>query len=196
MCMCLYWDSYSVFGFVNFLLDLLHRLHRPHNLLLYQIVAPTVAFLGITLLRPQTAWLPLNLPAPLENSIKNYKRKQVDNMANSCPASTFQFSSVFLSVEAVEPPCPALLPLRLLPLCALYGLFFVVLTELKIAAGEISYYPRLKPPTAIVASASDSGSGSTCVKSCAAYAARWKNSRSATRARYLHAFCGLKVCYA
>lgn len=101
--MSVYWGLYSVFGFVNFLLDLLHRLHRPHNSVLYQIVASTVVPLSIP---PSLSLAPFRWGFPSKIQSKNYKRKQVDNMANSCAASTFQFSSVFLSVEEVERIAP------------------------------------------------------------------------------------------
>lgn len=70
-------------------------------------------------------------------------------MANSCAASTFQFSSVFLSVEEVE-SLRLLLSLDSTVMCPL-RFVFVVVSELKIAAGVVLYYPRLKPPTTAVA---------------------------------------------
>lgn len=65
--MSVYWGPYSVFGFVNFLLDLLHRLHRPHNLVLCQIVASTVVPLSLS--TSLSLFLPFNGASP-ENSIK------------------------------------------------------------------------------------------------------------------------------
>lgn len=82
-------------------------------------------------------------------------------MANSCAASTFQFSSVFLSVEEVESPrlLSSLASTVMYPLRSVY----VVVSELKIAAGVVLYYPCLKPP--ITASALGLRSMGTCAKS-------------------------------
>lgn len=93
-------------------------------------------------------------------------------MANSCAASTFQFSSVFLSVEEVE---------RIAPPSLLFGfnryvpstVCFCCCSELKIAAGVVLYYPRLKPPTTV--SALGSGLRELVLSPA------WKNSRSAIR---------------
>lgn len=126
----------SGFGFVNFLLDLLQRLHCAHNF--------CVTVYGKLLLLKRLTFPTFSPSVPLSTSLtstlakiqsKNYKRKQVGNMANSCIVST--------SIFKCFPFCSS--RIFVLGMCCAFIVMphFCFPFELKIAAGKVGFWPGL-----------------------------------------------------
>lgn len=168
--MSVYWGPYTVFGFVNFLLDLLHRLHRPHNLLLYQIVASTVVPLSLT--TSLSLLLPFDGASPRKFNQKTTSVNKWITWPTRVPHPLFNFQVFSFQLKRSNESPRLLCSSALTVMCPL-RFVFVVVSELKIAAGVVLYYPRLKPPTTV--SALGSGLRELVLSPA------WKNSRSAIR---------------